>query len=123
MLSLVRNSPITAMLMFTMAVGGNVSAVRAANPTEYRCYRSLVSPVLDGRIESDPGWKNIPEMTGFFRLGGGYTEVKQTTVFTTWDEDSLYVGMVCEEPDMGAITGERGEGEDLWLDNSVEIFV
>lgn len=100
-----------------------LQGVAAAGQRSYPCYRSVQAPKMDGEIVEDEGWKSIPGATGFYKLGGGYTEAKQSTVRATWDTEALYVAMHCEEPDIGAVKGERRDGEELWLDNSVEIFI
>ncbi len=101
----------------------HVPGVAATGQRSYPCFRSVQAPKVDGEIAADEGWKSIPGATGFYKLGGGFTEAKQSTVRATWDTEALYVAMECEEPDIGEVKGERRDGEDLWLDNSVEIFV
>ena len=69
-----------------------------AGPTSYPCYRTPVAPVMDGVLAGDPAWERIPSVTGFSKLGDGYTDAKQTYAQACWDDQALYVGVICEEP-------------------------
>lgn len=89
----------------------------------YPCHRNPAPPTLDGLVAGDPGWANIPGVTGFHRLGGGYTVAKQTTAYVTWDDEHLYVGVVAEEPDIAHVKPTMRDGGDCWLDDGVEVFV
>lgn len=92
-------------------------------PLVYRCFRAAASPSLDGVIAGDLGWENIPGATGYHRLGGGYALAKQTTAYLTWDDEHLYIGIVAEEPDIAGINATMTDGDDCWLEDSVEIFI
>jgi len=94
-----------------------------AAPPTYPCFRPTVAPAIDGALAGDPGWDCIPVVTGFSKLGDGYTDAKQTSVQACWDEDALYVGVVCEEPDAALMKPSVRDGGDTWLDDGVEIFL
>ena len=66
----------------------------------YPCYHPGVTPTLDGDVRDDPAWSNIPAATGFSALGGDFTVAKQTSFQICWDDEALYVAVVCEEPDV-----------------------
>ncbi len=95
----------------------------AGAPVSYPCYRNAAAPTLDGTIAGDPGWANIPGVTGYHRLGGDYTVAKQTTAHATWDAANLYVAIAAEEPDIALIKPTTGDGGDCWLDDGVEVFI
>lgn len=111
-------------VLVALLVGCCQVAPRASSEERsYPCYRSAASPKLDGIVISDPCWQALPGATGFYKLGGGHAEAKQTTAFAMWDDDAVYVAMVCEEQDVEQVKTDRRDGDDLWLDDSVEIFV
>lgn len=95
----------------------------AAPALEYPVHHLTAAPVMDGKIEGDPAWTGVPEATGFFRLGGGYTAGKQTAVRLGWHDDALYLAVRCEEPDIAEIAPRGSDGGDLWSEDSVEVFV
>jgi len=94
-----------------------------AGRLSYPCYRAPVSPVMDGVIAGDPAWEPVPAVTGFSKLGDGYTDAKQTYAQACWDDQAFYVGMTCEEPDVASMELQVRDGGDTWLDDGVEIFL
>ncbi len=98
-------------------------AAPAGRPV-YPCYRPAVAPVMDGKLApEDPAWGGIPSVTGFSRLGDGFTLAKQTVVQACWDDAALYVGVVCEEPDAALLRPQMTDGGDFWMEDSIELFV
>ncbi|NCO38573.1 MAG: hypothetical protein COZ06_22600 [Armatimonadetes bacterium CG_4_10_14_3_um_filter_66_18] len=95
----------------------------AAAPATYPCYQPTAAPVIDGNVESDPAWTNIPRVTGFAKLGGGYAVAKQTVVQACWDDQALYVAMVCEDPDAAQLKPTVRDGGPFWEEDGAEIFV
>ncbi|MGD9498040.1 MAG: carbohydrate-binding family 9-like protein, partial [Armatimonadota bacterium] len=97
-------------------------AVAGAEPT-YPCFRVELAPAIDGAVLEDAAWSQVPGVTGFCVLGGGYTQAKQTTAFACHDSRSLYVAMVCEEPEIARVQSKMRDGDELWLEDGVEVFV
>jgi len=89
----------------------------------YPCYRAPSAPTIDGDVLGDPAWQVIPCLTGFRVLGGSYTQAKQTTARACWDDEALYVAMVCEEPDAAALKPAVRDGGPTWQEDSIEIFL
>jgi hypothetical protein len=89
----------------------------------YPCHRTAVAPVVDGEVEGDPAWSRIPSATGLYKLGGGYTLAKQTTVQACWDSQALYVAMTCEEPDIAKFKPKVRDGGPFWEEDGVEVFL
>jgi len=94
-----------------------------ADQMSYPCYRADVAPVLDGQVGDDPAWANMPTATGFSVLGGGFAEAKQTSFQACWDDEALYVAVVCEEPDVADMRPQIRDGGDTWLEDGVEVFL
>lgn len=88
---------------------------------EYPCYFMTDKPLLDGL--EDKVWKTIPEATGFYTLGGEkYALEKQTYFRIGWREDALYLLIKCEESDINNISAKLKDGEDLFKEDSIELF-
>ncbi len=91
---------------------------------ELRAYRKKGQIKIDGELdESD--WKNADIITGFkTRRPGAPEQIAQTFVRMTYDPDSLYFAIEAMEPSpdemLTRITRRDG---DLWLDNTLEIFI
>lgn len=99
-----------------------VSGAQAAPPT-YPVHRLACPVTIDGVVQGDAAWEGVPSMTGFFVLGNGYTNSKQTVARLAWDEEALYVGVVCEEPDAAKLKPSSRDGGDTWAEDSLEIFI
>ena len=82
------------------------------------------TPQLDGKVDGDPAWQNIPEASGLRLLGSGRPAAKDTTVRVGWDSEALYVAMWCAESDMDNLQAESTSGDPaIWKNDGVEIFV
>lgn len=98
------------------------AAVTAAEPT-YPCFRVEQAPAIDGVVRDDPAWSAVRTVTGFEVLGGDYTTAKQSVAHACWNGATLYLAVVCEEPDIAQVSSTMSDGGDLWLEDSVEIFI
>jgi len=92
------------------------------SPPTYPVYRFSSPPVLDGKVD-DAAWKNAVWVRGFYVLGGDFARAKQSQFAAGWTDDSLFVAMVCDEPDIALIHPKRKDGDALWAEDSVEIFI
>jgi len=95
----------------------------AAAGMSYPCYEAASAPVMDGVVAGDPAWQQIPAVTGFSKLGNGYTDAKQTWVQACWDDQAFYIGVTCEEPDVGRLQLQVRDGGPTWSDDGVEVFL
>ena len=98
------------------------AALGAGFPT-YPCFHPPMAPTLDGIVAGDPAWSRVPVATGFYRLGDGYAEVKQTSARACWDAEAFYVGVVCDEPDVARMALRVRDGGSTWEDDGVEVFL
>jgi len=91
----------------------------------YPCYRLAKEPVLDGKISEDTTWTTVPATSGFVKLGDarGRLAEKQTFVKMGYTKEAVYVGMKCLEPDMDKIRGDLKDGDKVWREDSVEVFI
>ena len=99
-----------------------VTAHCQANVPTYPCHRVATAPVIDGLVADDPAWQTVPAVTGFSILGGAYTADKQTIMKTCWDDEALYVAMICEEPDAAHLAPQVSDLGRTWSEDSVELF-
>lgn len=99
------------------------SAAVAAGTRTWPVHRLAAAPDLDGNVFNDPAWQTAPGLTGFCTLGGSYTVAKQSTARMGWTDKALYIAIDCEEPDIGRIDDKGKDGDALWLDNGIEVFL
>lgn len=89
---------------------------------EYPCYLIDAQPILDGKAE-EKVWATVPEATGFYILGGEKFALEKQTYFRAgWREDALYIYLICEEPAMDKVSSKLKDGEELYREDSVELF-
>lgn len=89
----------------------------------YPCYRMDQAPVMDGKLD-DPAWRGVPAATGFVVMGSGAFAAKQSGFQMGYDEESLYVGVRCEEPDMPQLVAQCADGDvRMWQEDSVELLL
>ena len=90
----------------------------------YPVYVLERAPDLDGTVAGDRAWDGIPRATGFHVIGGRREAAKQTSFKMGFTEEALYVGVVCEEPDIGNVQDMCKDGDaDICRENVVEVFV
>ena len=89
----------------------------------YPCHPLAQAPTVDGDVTGDPAWDCAPAATGFYVLGGGYAQLKQTTFHMGFDSEALYLGAVCEEPDAAELKPAVADGGWTWSEDSIELFL
>src|SRR3989339_103037 len=89
----------------------------------YNCYLINSPLTINGSLNKS-AWQCLPQDTGFQPLHeAGALSGKQTFFQIGWDQEFLYIGMVCLEPDMDKIKSKGKDGEPLWAEDSIEIFL
>lgn len=87
--------------------------------------RVKTAPVIDGEL-SDAVWEKAHVATGFFRIKEGsiHPSRLKTEVRILYDEEALYIGIYCEEPDMGNLreTMTRRDSR-IWHNDCVEVML
>lgn len=85
----------------------------------YTCYRTSGSIVIDGRLD-EPSWQ-AAEPIALVRTDTGGLPKFPTTARMLWDEQFLYVGFHCLDPDVwGTITEHDGP---MYEEEVVEVFI
>lgn len=84
------------------------------------------APTLDGDVLSDPSWASVPAASGFLQNtpNEGEPATERTEVFLTFDDDVLYVGVVCHdrEPEDIIISDSRRDASLSESDSFQVIF-
>ena len=92
---------------------------------------NIVYPVykVNNEIALDPDlgdkvWNTFPTATDFFVLGKPEDLCPKQTYFKiAWDNDALYMNIICAEPDTDKIKCSHKDGGPLWTEDSIEIFI
>lgn len=98
------------------------SACRAEEPFLVYCAgRAAETPVIDGKL-TESCWQKAEETAPFVRIGGSPAPC-ETRGRVCWDDEHLYVAIVCPEPLMPAIQERRRARAMGFMEESTEIFV
>jgi len=91
----------------------------------YACaYRGDGAPVMDGRVDGDPFWSEVPRSAECRLLGKDRAPDPLKTWFKlAYTNDAVYFGICCEEPRMDKLKADAKPNGELWNDDSVEIFI
>jgi len=101
----------------------NATVILAEEPRAYTCGLLKEPPVLDGKAD-DLIWNNLPEESGFYVLGDKTFAVERPTSFRAgWTSNALYLAVRCTEPTPAKLTSDKKDCEDIWSDDSIEIFI
>lgn len=97
----------------TLASGSQVSY--------YAVHRTPVPIAVDGNL-AEYAWQVAEQINGFERILNDYDLVLYPTrAKMLWDDDYLYVGFACQDPDIWAIYEK--EDDRLWEEEVVEVFI
>ncbi|MBQ4328545.1 MAG: hypothetical protein IJC27_02340, partial [Lentisphaeria bacterium] len=82
------------------------------------------SPVtLDGRLD-EPVWSESGKITRFYRFGTDKVQEVETEMYLAYDEQNLYLGVRCFEPDTSKIVAKETKHDSpVWVDDCVEFFI
>ena len=88
------------------------------------CTKIDTAPVIDGTLDDD-AWKQAAAADTFMRLDETAAAKYATDAYICRDDDSIYVGFRCHEPDMDRIRAKATlrDSTDLFRDDSVEILL
>ena len=82
-------------------------------------------PVIDGEL-TDPAWQHAEIATHFYRAKEGETHRAEldTEVRVLYDENMLYIGVRCEEPDMKSLRETMTRRDSfVWQDDCIEVML
>ena len=82
-------------------------------------------PVIDGNL-TEPVWQHADIATNFFRAKEGETHPAEldTEVRVLYDENTLYIGVRCEEPDMKSLRETLTRRDSfVWQNDCIEVML
>ena len=82
-------------------------------------------PVIDGKL-TDNVWQGAQIATNFFRAKEGSIQLAQlnTEARVLYDENTLYIGVRCEEPDMKSLREtETRRDSPVWQNDCIEVML
>ena len=103
-----------------LALGLLCSCTRATASSEYVVHRASGTIVIDG-VLAEPAWDRAQRAGPFVRSLDGKPCSASTEARLLWDDDTLYVGFLSEDPDIA--TPFFKDDEQLYTSNVVEIFL
>jgi lysophospholipase L1-like esterase/photosystem II stability/assembly factor-like uncharacterized protein len=79
---------------------------------------------IDGELDEE-AWAKAPAVTGFYDIRSQTLAEKQTTVKALYDGESLYLGIICAEPNVKNIIAPQRKHDNgaVCNDDAVEVFV
>ncbi|MFA6109402.1 MAG: carbohydrate-binding family 9-like protein [Candidatus Latescibacterota bacterium] len=121
--------PLFAIAALLAAAGPGLQAAHGAGQTlasgtqvsYYPITRAEAPITVDGSLEEYP-WQRAEQINGFDRILNDYDPVNHPTrAKMLWDDENLYIGFACPDPDIWAIY--RNEDDALWEEEVVEAFI
>lgn len=101
-------------LLFLYVSFGNTQEIR-----EYIVKKTATSPVIDGNLD-EQAWQNAVLTESFVIYQTGAATQLNTQCKLLWDDNYLYIGFICEDPDVWATLENRDD--HLWNGEVVEIL-
>lgn len=86
---------------------------------EYIVKKTITPLNIDGKL-TKPEWQAAPATDKFITLDSGKAAHLSTQAKFLWDDKYLYIGFICEDPDIEATITERDA--ELWNEEVVEVF-
>ncbi len=81
------------------------------------------APLIDGRLDDDC-WNDTGVASDFVLLDKDELAGEQTIVYITYDDETIYFGFACDEPNPGDITANETEHDaQVCDDDCVEVFL
>ena len=100
-----RFAPRAALALAVLAAPAAAQSERdAARPT-LTATRVMTAPAIDGEVLGDAAWSTAAAATGFHQTtpDEGEPATERTEVFVVYDDEALYVGVVCHDREPGRI--------------------
>jgi hypothetical protein len=112
-------------MLTCMLAAASVSHLEASErKASYPChYFKGAGPVLDGKMDGDPFWESVAPSACFVVLGKNTAAEKKTFFKMAYNDHALYIAVRCQEPQVNKIKSLLGDGENVWSEDSVEIFL
>lgn len=84
--------------------------------------RIKIAPTIDGNL-TDPVWSKALTLKDFTRPKSTKAPGKQVTARICFDDRALYIAFTCQEPNPAKIRAQQTDGDQVWKDDCVEIWI
>ncbi len=90
----------------------------------YPCPKAETPPEIDGKLD-DAVWQQAPLVSGFTLFGTDQPVNPQTSFRLLWDDQFLYLGVHCDEPQMDKISPVKYAQDEqaIFSSETIEFFV
>ncbi len=106
-LRLLPSLPVLTSLTLLAALPPAAPAAEAAwQPPQYRVLRAAIAPQIDGQLD-DPAWFAAPHAGDFVFTWWKQGPREQTRAKLLWDDEYLYIGVICQDAHITARHTER----------------
>ena len=111
-------------VLLLLALGLPVLAADSFPINVYPCPRAKSAPVLDGKLE-DAVWQDAPVVSGFTVFETDTLANPQTSFRLLWDDQNLYLGVHCDEPQMDKLSPAHYARDEhaVFHGEAIEFFV
>ncbi len=117
---------LTVLLTISMLSATTANAQeRGRTPREAQVRRVRIPPVVDGKLD-DRVWSEAPVIDDLYQVEPveGAVPSQRTEVRLVYDDDALYVGVLCYDTDPGGIVAtQRVRDADLEPDDRIELIL
>lgn len=112
----------TKIILFMFLISGWFTPLKGEETTlpKVKIRKTAVAPLIDGKLD-DACWKDASKLN-FVMLGTGGEPKGKTEGGLAYDDDFLYVGFKCYEPDMKQITA-TADSTDIFANDDIEFFL
>ena len=110
---------VVAALFFGLVSAGSLSFAAEPELSSYTVTRTTGQITIDGKLD-EADWSRAKEFTLTDTITGKPVPLKSTVKFL-WDDQYLYAGFYCEDPDAWATYTQ--EDDKLWEEEVVELFI
>ena len=89
-----------------------------------RLAKGSTPPVIDGKID-DPAWNKKTALAPFmpFVAARDYELVGETQAWMTFDEENLYIGFLCKDPEMSEVSASKLRDAQEYGNDRIEVAI
>lgn len=90
----------------------------------YPCFKAETPPEIDGKLD-EAVWQQAPLVSGFTLFGTDQPVNPQTSFRLLWDDQCLYLGVHCDEPQMDKISPVKYALDEhaIFSSETIEFFI
>ena len=109
--------------LYLVAASLLAATLAHAAPKTIAATRAAKAPVIDG-VLGEACWNDAQSVSDFVLLGGDKAAKEQTVVKVAYDDEALYVGVVCQESKLDRLEATQTKrGTAVCGEDCVEVFL